>query len=54
MIPAMNILGVLTDFSAPWIHQAALLFAVPPDSQPPHVGVRLACFTSPPLVPALS
>lgn len=32
MIPAMNILGVLTDFSAPWIHQAALLFAVTPDN----------------------
>lgn len=28
----MNVLRVLTDFSARWIHQAAWLFAVTPDN----------------------
>lgn len=32
MTPAMNVLGVLTDFPAGWIHQAAPLFAVTPDN----------------------
>lgn len=43
MIPAMNVLGVLTDFSARWIHQAAWLFAVTPDNLADQIPGQALC-----------